>query len=124
MMWVAMGKAMAATKVAKAVTATVEAADAVERAVVKAVAVRGVARAALEGQWWSTVVVRSGGEGHKEVGGSEGDREGSGGDGGSEGGGKIRGSTSAILSMRHSHGLCGCAQTTGEICQRVICCPF
>ena len=50
-----------------------------------------------------TVVVRGrGGEGHKEVGGSEGDGEGSGGDGGGERGGKVRASTSAILSMRHS----------------------
>ena len=50
-----------------------------------------------------TVVVRGrGGEGHKEVGGSEGDGEGSGGDGGGERGGKVRASTSAILSTRHS----------------------
>ena len=109
-----MGKAMA-TIAAKAVTAMAEATNAAMRVVVKAVAVRGVVRAALAGQqcqqWWSAVEARR--EGHKEVGGSEGDGEGSGGDGGGERGGKVRASTSAILSMRHSH-VCGCAQTSGE----------
>ena len=68
MMWVAMGKAMAATIAAKAVTAMAEATDAAVRAVVKAVAVRGVVscfgRAAVP-----TVVVRSGGEARGPQGG-------------------------------------------------------
>ena len=56
MMWVAMGKAMAATIVAKAVTAMAEATDAAVRAVVKAVADRG-----WRGLLWKGSSANSGG---------------------------------------------------------------
>ena len=64
LMWVAMGKAMAATIVAKAVAAMAEATDAAVRAVVKAVADRGWRGLLWKGlrecqQWWSAVEARA-----------------------------------------------------------------